>query len=79
VSFHAQSPWVSYSSIERGVNVTQDVAEMVDELLAEDPTKWGKLASNVQWRRLQLLLLREILLELRKLNYRALEHGEESQ
>jgi hypothetical protein len=61
------------------VNVTQYVAEMVDELLSEDPTKWGKLASNVQWRRLQLLLLREILLELRKLNHRAQEQGEESQ
>ena len=59
--------------------MTQDVAEMVDELLSEDPTKWGKLASNVQWRRLQLLLLREILLELRKLNHPALEQGQESQ
>ena len=59
--------------------MTQDVAEMVDELLSEDPTKWGKLASNVQWRRLQLLLLREILLELRNLNHQALEQGEESQ
>jgi len=30
--------------------------------------KWAKLASDVQWRRLQLLVLREILIELRKLN-----------
>ena len=59
--------------------MTQDVADMVDELLSEDPTKWGKLASNVQWRRLQLLLLREILVELRELNHRALEQEEESQ
>jgi hypothetical protein len=46
----------------------RDVAELVEEYLSEDPTKWGKLASDIQWRRLQLLLLREILLELRKLN-----------
>ena len=53
--------------------MTRDVAETVEEYLSEDPAKWGKLASNVQWRRLQLLLLREILVELRKLNGRALE------
>jgi hypothetical protein len=29
---------------------------------------WAKLASNTTTRRLELLLLREILLELRKLN-----------
>ncbi len=48
--------------------MTRDVVEMIQEYLAEDPAKWGKLASNIQWRRLELLLLREILLELRKLN-----------
>jgi hypothetical protein len=48
--------------------MTQDVAKMVERYLSEDPVKWGKLASDIQWRRLQLLLLREILLELRKLN-----------
>ena len=52
--------------------MARDVAETVEEYLSEDPAKWGKLASNVQWRRLQLLLLREILVELRKLNLRAL-------
>jgi hypothetical protein len=46
----------------------QDITDLVKPYLSEDPTKWGKLASEVQWRRLQLLLLREILLELRKLN-----------
>ena len=56
--------------------MARDVAEMVDEFLSEDPTKWGKLASNVQWRRLQLLLLREILVELRKLNGQDLNQGE---
>lgn len=46
----------------------QDVVKLVERYLSDDPTKWGKLASDVQWRRLQLLLLREILLELRQLN-----------
>ena len=48
--------------------MTRDIAELVEEYLSEDPVKWGKLASDVQWRRLQLLLLREILLQLRQLN-----------
>ena len=48
--------------------MTRDVVEMVQEYLSDEPAKWAKLASNIQWRRLQLLLLREILLELRKLN-----------
>jgi hypothetical protein len=47
---------------------SRDIAELVKEYLSEDRINWGKLASNIQWRRLQLLLLREILLELRKLN-----------
>ncbi len=53
--------------------MTRDVVEMMQEYLAEDPAKWAKLASNIQWRRLELLLLREILLELRKLNVTAPE------
>ncbi len=56
--------------------MARDIAETVEEYLADDPSKWGKLASNVQWRRLQLLLLREILVELRKLNARAREQVE---
>jgi len=46
----------------------KDVVEIVERYLSEGPIKWGKLASDVQWRRLQLLLLREILIELRALN-----------
>ena len=49
--------------------MTQDVAKMVERYLSEDPSQWAKLASDIQWRRLQLLLLREILLELRKLSH----------
>ena len=48
--------------------MTRDVADMVAEYLSDDPMSWAKLASNTTTRRLELLLLREILLELRKLN-----------
>jgi len=46
----------------------QDILELTEGYLSEDPIRWGKLASDIQWRRLQLLLLREILVEVRKLN-----------
>ena len=45
----------------------RDVVELMEEYLTEDQTKWGKLASDIHWRRLQLLLLREIIVELREL------------
>jgi len=48
--------------------MSKDVVGMVEGFLSEEPAKWAKLASDVQWRRLQLLLLREILVELRKMN-----------
>jgi len=48
--------------------MAQDVAELTKEYLSDDSLKWAKLASDINWRRLQLLLLREILIELRKLN-----------
>lgn len=48
----------------------QDVAQLVERYLSEDPIQWGRLASDIQWRRLQLLLLREILLELRDLRHK---------
>ena len=56
--------------------MAQDVAKLVERYLSEDPIKWGKLASDVQYRRLHLLLLREILLELRELNHAGLEQAE---
>ena len=59
--------------------MSQDVAELVEPYLSEDPTKWSKLASDIQWRRLQLLLLREILLELRNLNRQGLKGEEEAE
>jgi hypothetical protein len=48
--------------------VDRDVLEIVERYLSDDPLQWAKLASDVQWRRLQLLLLREIVVELRKQN-----------
>ncbi len=54
----------------------RDVIELVEGYVSDDPAKWGKLASDVQWRRMQLLLLREILVELRKLNCQGLKQEE---
>ena len=46
--------------------MAKDIMKLVEEYLSDDPLKWSKLASKVVWRRLTLLLLREILLELRE-------------
>ena len=46
----------------------KDIVALVEDYLPDDPAKWGKLSSDIQWRRLQLMLLKEILVELRKLN-----------
>ena len=54
----------------------RDVVELVEPFLSQDPARWAKLSSDVQWRRLQLLLLREILIELRKLNDEGVEQEE---
>ena len=48
--------------------MSQDVVQLLESYLTDEPTKWAKLASDIQWRRMQLMLLREILIELRKLN-----------
>jgi hypothetical protein len=48
--------------------MAKNVLEIVEEYISDDPKRWAKLASEVNWRRLELLLLREILLELKKLN-----------
>ena len=58
--------------------MARDVTELVEPYLSEDPAKWGKLASDIQWRRMQLLLLREILVELRKLNRAGLKQKKEA-
>jgi hypothetical protein len=48
--------------------MSQDVVQMTERYLSADPSRWARLASVVQFRRLQLLLLRAILIELRKLS-----------
>ncbi len=55
----------------------KDVVELVERYLSEDPSKWAKLASDIQWRRLQLLLLREVLVELRDLKQEVAELSSE--
>lgn len=47
----------------------KDVVELVDEFVTvNDRRRWAKLSSTINSRALELLLLREILVELRKLN-----------
>lgn len=54
---------------ERGEGMAKDILDLLEEYIpADDPTKWGKLSSAINYRRLELLLLREILIELRRLN-----------
>lgn len=49
--------------------MTRDVIELLESYIsADDPKKWARLASTVQSRGLELMLLREILIELRALN-----------
>ena len=49
--------------------MTKDIIDLLDQFLPdEDRRKWAKLQSTIDSRRLELLLLKEILLELRKLN-----------
>ena len=46
---------------------TKDIADLLEEYIPEDnPRKWAKLTSTITYRRLHLLLLKEILLEIRK-------------
>jgi len=47
----------------------KDLIEALNEFIPDDnPKKWAKLRSTTDSRRLQLMLLREILIELRKIN-----------
>ena len=48
--------------------MARSALEITEEYLSDDPKKWGKLSSDISFRRLELLLLREILLELQKMN-----------
>lgn len=47
-------------------NNKNDILDMLNEYIAlENPRKWAKLQSTITYRRLVLLLLSEILVELR--------------
>ena len=52
--------------------MAQDIIDLLEDYVpANDRKKWAKLSSDIEFRRLELLLLKEILLELRRVN----EHG----
>ncbi|MGM0365113.1 MAG: hypothetical protein ACQEP5_01100 [Actinomycetota bacterium] len=46
-----------------------DILSELDKYIPEDnPRKWAKLSSDINYRRLKLALLKEILIELKKIN-----------
>ena len=48
--------------------MSEDVIDLLEDYIpADNRRKWAKLSSTVDSRRLELLLLREILLEVRKI------------
>ena len=49
--------------------MAEDIIDLLEEYIpADNRKKWAKLQSTIESRRLELLLLKEILLELRKMN-----------
>ena len=47
----------------------KDILEVLESYIpSNDPRKWAKLSGTIGYRRLVLSLLKEILIELRKLN-----------
>ena len=49
--------------------MAEDIIDLLEEYIpADNRRKWAKLSSTVDSRRLELTLLKEILLELRKMN-----------
>ena len=50
--------------------MSKDIIEVTEEYASDDSLRWAKLSSDINYRRLEILLLREILVELRKLNAR---------
>jgi len=48
-----------------------DILSELDKYIPEDnPRRWAKLSSDIDFRRLELTLLKEILIELKQLNAR---------
>ena len=56
--------------MEKGsVKDKKDILDVLESYIpSNDPRKWAKLSSTIGYRRLVLSLLKEILIELRKLN-----------
>ena len=49
--------------------MAKDIIDLLEDYVpADNPKKWARLSSTVESRRLELLLLKEILLELREIN-----------
>ena len=59
--------------------MAQDVLDLLEDYMStESRGKWVKLSSDIESRRLELLLLREILIELRKMNHLHQSSSEEA-
>jgi hypothetical protein len=55
--------------IGKELAMAEDIIDLLENYIpADNRRKWAKLSSTVDSRRLELLLLREILLEMRKMN-----------
>jgi len=54
---------------EKSAKEEKDILEILETYIpSNDPRRWAKLTSTIGYRRLVLSLLKEILIELRKLN-----------
>ena len=54
---------------KNSIKEEKDILEVLEGYIpSKDPRKWAKLTSTISYRRLVLSLLKEILIELRKLN-----------
>lgn len=50
--------------------MAEDVLQATERYLSHDASRWARLASTIQFRRLQILLLRAILEELQEVSAR---------
>ena len=54
---------------EKSAKEEKDILEILETYIpSNDPRRWAKLTSTIGYRRLVLSLLKEILIELRKMN-----------
>ncbi len=55
--------------------MSEDIIDLLEDYIpADNPKKWAKLSSTVESRRLELLLLKGMLLELRKIREAVQSH-----